>query len=173
LSLEIWSWGSWHHVDCNQCCRGILSLNCTTKMEAAGSSAKFPTTYKTTCCHKQNTTIQIRAVVWEVYFYVALMMNASWNVILPDSSCDSYNTGVFRIITRCCLCCSINITCQRVKCCTVMRLYQLNATNVKEGKWSHDISFPSLRNPYILCYCIKVFRLFHIEVAIFTSYLWL
>jgi len=55
------------------------------KMEAAGSSVKFPTTYKTMCCQNQNTTIQIRAIVWEVYFYVASMMNALWNVILPNS----------------------------------------------------------------------------------------
>jgi hypothetical protein len=46
------------------------------KMEAAGSSVKFPITYNTTYCHNQNTTIQIRAVVLEVYLFVAFMMNA-------------------------------------------------------------------------------------------------
>lgn len=55
------------------------------KREAACSSVKFPATYKTTCCHNQNTTTQIRTVVWEVYFYVALIMNALWNVILPNT----------------------------------------------------------------------------------------
>jgi len=46
------------------------------KMEATGSSVKFPITNNTTYCHNQNTTIKIGAIVWEVYFYVALMMNA-------------------------------------------------------------------------------------------------
>jgi hypothetical protein len=55
------------------------------KMEVEGSSVKFTATYKTACCHNQNTTIQIRAVVWEMYYYVALMMNALSNVILADS----------------------------------------------------------------------------------------
>ena len=55
------------------------------KMEAAGSSVKFSTTYKTTCCQNQNATIKIRAIVWEVYFFVTLMMNVMWHVILPDS----------------------------------------------------------------------------------------
>jgi hypothetical protein len=46
------------------------------KMKAAGSSVKFPPTYKTTCGHNQNATIKIRAIVYEMYLYVALMINA-------------------------------------------------------------------------------------------------
>jgi hypothetical protein len=75
------------------------------KMEAAGSSVTFTTTYKTKCYQNQNTTIQIRAVVWKMYFYVAhfgwtqslKIMNVLWNMILSDSH-DSKIQEVLKLL---------------------------------------------------------------------------